>query len=202
MSKINQQTKEKILQAAELVFHENGFKGARTTAIARKANISRTMLHYYYRTKEDLFKEVLQNSFGHFVNYAQSLFEEKNDLKSLIEQMVDGLCDLFEEKPGMPSFFVNILNESPELITNLPFVKEEHLPKLFDVLIQKAIEKGTISTDMDGENLLINIYGLCTVPYLSAPLIQFKENRTDEEMKTFRAHRKQLIKTFIWKGLC
>ena len=81
-------TQSKILIAAEAVFHENGFKGARTTLIAERAGISRTMLHYYFRTKEELFQEVLKQSFGHFIRFTQQLFVEGLDLKSLIDKNV------------------------------------------------------------------------------------------------------------------
>ena len=201
MPKINHKTKENILKAAEVVFHENGFKGARTTAIAKKAGISRTMLHYYYSTKEDLFQEIVRNSFGHFVKHAQSLFDGQHDLKSLIEKLVDMLGAMLEEKPGLPTFIVNILNETPELVTNVPFVQDEHLPALLDELLNEARKKKEISSSISGENLLINIYGLCSIPYQVAPLIKFKENRTDAAMETFMKDRLEMIKSFVWKGI-
>jgi AcrR family transcriptional regulator len=199
--KNNQPTKEKILAAAELVFHENGFQGARTTLIAKKAGVSRTMLHYYYQTKEDLFQEVLHNSFGFFVQHAQKIFTGESDLKTLIDRLVDLLCDVLREKPGLPSFMVNILNESPELITNLPFVKEEQLPALFDIFLQSAQKQGEIQAEISGEDLLLNIYGLCVIPYLTAPIIRFKEGRTPAEMALFFEKRRNTIKTFVWNGL-
>lgn len=201
MAQINQQTKAKILAAAEVVFHENGFKGARTTLIAKKAGVSRTMLHYYYRTKEDLFHEVLQNSFGFFVEHAQKIFTAENDLKALIDSLIDLLFEVLMEKPGLPSFIVNILNETPELITNLPIIKEEKLPTLFDAFLKSARKKKEIHSSISGEDLLLNIYGLCAIPYLVAPLISFKENRTETEMDLFLENRRNTIKTFVWSGL-
>ena len=201
MPVINQQTKEKILQAAEIVFHENGFKGARTTQIAQKAGISRTMLHYYYHTKEALFQEVLVLSFGHFIQHAQALLEEATDLKSLLEKIIDVLYAIMEEKPSLPSFIVNISNESPELLTSLPLFQEEQMPDLLDKLIEEARFKGQIQSPITGENVLLNIYGLCAIPFLTAPLIQFKENRDAAAMQAFTRERKAMIKSFVWNGL-
>ncbi len=201
MTKLQQHTKEKILSAAEVVFHENGFKGARTTLIAKKAGVSRTMLHYYYRTKEELFHEVLQNSFGFLVEHAQKIFIGESDLKTLIDSLIDLFCDVLMEKPGLPSFIVNILNESPELITSLPIIKEEKLPTLFDAFLQNARMKKEINSKISGEDLLLNIYGLCVMPYLAAPLIRFKGNRTETEMDLFFKNRRNTIKTFVWNGI-
>ena len=201
MSKLNQKTKEQILAAAELVFHENGFKGARTTLIAKRAGVSRTMLHYYFSTKEELFQEVLQTSFGFFLHHAGSLFDGVNDLKTLIHQLIDLLYDVLTAKPGLASFIVNILNDNPDLIIQLPFVKDERLPAQLEVLMAKAEREGQIQSEISGEDLMINIYGLCVIPYLTAPLIKFKENRTDQEMKIFLRDRKEMVKSFVWNGI-
>ena len=55
-----EENKEKtILLAAEQEFLEKGFEGARTVSIAQKAGVTHAMLHYYFRTKEQLFKKIL-----------------------------------------------------------------------------------------------------------------------------------------------
>ncbi|MBX2874947.1 MAG: TetR/AcrR family transcriptional regulator [Saprospiraceae bacterium] len=201
MSRMNQKTKAKILAAAETVFHENGFKGARTTLIAKKAGVSRTMLHYYYSTKEELFQEVLQHSFGFFLQHAQDMFTVEGDLKTMIEQLIDLLYEVLTAKPGLASFMVNILNDTPEMITALPVIQEEKLPARLDELLDQAKREQQIKTDITGENLLLNIYGLCVIPYLTAPLIRFKENRSEQEMHAFLQQRKDRIKAFVWNGM-
>ena len=51
--------KEEIHQAAILEFSENGLRGASTQGIADRASISKTKLHYYISSKEELYQEVL-----------------------------------------------------------------------------------------------------------------------------------------------
>ena len=51
-------TEEKIVKAAEEVFMEHGFDGARMQLIADKAEINKAMLHYYFRSKEVLFEKI------------------------------------------------------------------------------------------------------------------------------------------------
>lgn len=48
-----------ILEAAEKLFAEKGFKGATTTLIAAEAGVTHAMLHYYFRTKDQIFLKVL-----------------------------------------------------------------------------------------------------------------------------------------------
>ena len=52
---------EKILQAAEKVFAEKGYGATSMGDIAEQAELPRSNLHYYFSTKDDLFRAVLQD---------------------------------------------------------------------------------------------------------------------------------------------
>ncbi len=52
-------TRERIIAAAEKEFAANGFAGARTDAIARRASINERMIFYCFDSKEGLYKAVL-----------------------------------------------------------------------------------------------------------------------------------------------
>ena len=55
MTQKDQNTEEKIINAAEKVFVEKGMAGARMQHIADEAGINKSLLHYYYRSKEKLY---------------------------------------------------------------------------------------------------------------------------------------------------
>jgi len=50
-----------ILKAAEQVFAEAGFTGATMAEIADRADLPKANLHYYFGTKEELYRAVLAN---------------------------------------------------------------------------------------------------------------------------------------------
>lgn len=60
---MNKNTEAAILEAAEGLFKTNGFKGTTTTMIAGQAGVTHAMLHYYFRTKEQIFVKVLDGYF-------------------------------------------------------------------------------------------------------------------------------------------
>ncbi len=199
MPKIDSDTKEKILAAAEKVFHAQGFKGTRTTQIAEAAGISRTMLHYYFSTKEELFQEVLSNTMSAVLGHMKRIIADQHSLNDLIGHLVDVVADLLEEKPGLPSFIVNILNETPELAHFMAASQEDTLPRLLDQYLFEARQTGKNIPEMTGEDLILNIYALCSITYLTAPYIKAKENRDDEAMKAFNRQRRNNIKSLIIK---
>jgi len=49
----------KILKAGEVVFGRRGFDGATTAEIAKEAGVAKATVHYYFKTKKDLHKGVL-----------------------------------------------------------------------------------------------------------------------------------------------
>lgn len=55
---------ETIRQAAIAEFAANGLHGASTQAIADRAGISKTKLHYYISSKEDLYLDALRHIMG------------------------------------------------------------------------------------------------------------------------------------------
>ena len=59
--KIRRKNVEKILFAAEKVFAEQGYAGTKMADIALHAELPRSNLHYYFSTKDELYREVLVN---------------------------------------------------------------------------------------------------------------------------------------------
>ena len=59
MGKQDTDHKNEILDAARSVFGEYGFKKVTMDDIARKLDMTRSALYYYYKNKEDIFIEVI-----------------------------------------------------------------------------------------------------------------------------------------------
>lgn len=201
MKKLDQTTRDKILQAALSEFHGNGFRGARTNRIAEAAGISRTMLHYYFNTKEALFEAVVGKTFGAVMPHLQKMADQETGITELVENLVAAIADLLEENPGLPSFVVNILNESPELLLNLVFLRDERSPDLIESVLKKARRAKQVRPEVNGEDLLINIYALCSTPYLLAPYISKKEGRDLEMMREFIRGRRSKIVKLVLSGI-
>ena len=69
---IRQHNEMLILQAAEKVFAEAGFGGATMQLIADMAGLPKANLHYYFPTKEALYRRVVQDIFEVWLHAADS----------------------------------------------------------------------------------------------------------------------------------
>ena len=69
---IRRENERLILEAAEKVFAEAGFGGATMQLIADMAGLPKANLHYYFATKEDLYRRVVQDIFEIWLDAAAS----------------------------------------------------------------------------------------------------------------------------------
>ncbi|WP_218082197.1 TetR family transcriptional regulator [Anthocerotibacter panamensis] len=67
-------TKAAILAAAEKEFAQQGLEATRTEDIAARTGVTKAMIYYYFKSKEDLYVAVLERVFAH-------AFSALNDLK-------------------------------------------------------------------------------------------------------------------------
>ena len=70
---IRQQNESAICQAAEKVFAEAGFGGATMQLIADVAGLPKANLHYYFATKEDLYRRVVGRIFEIWLQAAEAM---------------------------------------------------------------------------------------------------------------------------------
>jgi AcrR family transcriptional regulator len=65
-------TRDKIMREALREFSRAGYAGARVNRIAAKARVSKGMIYYHFRTKEELFAAILESAWngGHILEHA------------------------------------------------------------------------------------------------------------------------------------
>ncbi len=72
-NEIRQQNEALICQAAEKVFAEAGFGGATMQLIADVAGLPKANLHYYFPTKEHLYRRVVRDIFEIWLQAAEAM---------------------------------------------------------------------------------------------------------------------------------
>jgi AcrR family transcriptional regulator len=65
LSQDRQETKEKLLDAAECLFARRGFEEVSIRELATEAGVNVAAVNYHFQTKENLFREVIARRFVH-----------------------------------------------------------------------------------------------------------------------------------------
>ncbi len=68
--------REKILQAAARLFAEHGFEGCSLRTVADRAQVNQGMIHYFFKSKENLFLEAYMGSGKPMVEQRLQLLDE------------------------------------------------------------------------------------------------------------------------------
>ena len=197
---LEKQTEEQIFLAAQRVFQEKGFAGARMQEIADEADINKSMLHYYYRSKENLFLEVFQSSVKKIFPQLISILSSDESLKSKVERVVDFYYNTFRKNPSLPSFVLHEMNQHPKRFREFISSLNVEIPSRFAVQLQEEIEGGRIKP-IKPIHFLANIVSLCLMPVIARPMLQTLFSLDDQEFETFLEERKELVPKIIFQGV-
>ena len=107
---------QEILLAAEKLFAEKGFKGATTSLIAAEAGVTHAMLHYYFRTKEQIFLKVCDSYMEEIRSELRPIMEPAVYDVKLIKTVTEICFDFFSAHSGQMSLFLEVAKERPELL--------------------------------------------------------------------------------------
>jgi len=184
---IIQDTEAKILSAAGEVFRENGKDGAKMQEIADAAGINKAMLHYYFRSKDQLFFEKLNR----ILNADKTLFE-------MIEALCDAYLSMATENPHFPLFIIGESNRNTEGFMKKIFSPKTTKPEFtrFRKLVQAETKQGHIKP-VKAEQIIMNILSLCIYPAMARPMMKMGLGLTEKEFVAAMDERKQSISELI-----
>jgi len=112
-SAIRAENERAILKAAEEVFAERGFRGATTGVIADRAGIPKANLHYYFPTKEALYRRVVEHIFNVWLDAANT-FDESDDPVAALSAYISAKMDISRAHPMGSKVWANeILHKAP-----------------------------------------------------------------------------------------
>lgn len=102
-----------ILAAAEIAFADGGFDGTTMASIAAAAGLPKSNLHYYFATKEQLYRIVIGRVLDAWLD-AASAFEETDDAADALRRYIAAKMDLSRERPhGSRVFASEIMRGAP-----------------------------------------------------------------------------------------
>ncbi len=194
-------TEETIRQAALKIFKRKGFEGASVQEIAKEAGTTKSMVNYYFRSKEKLFAEIFHQEYRNLFSAIGVFITANLSLKEKIEKIVAFDIDKLNEIPDLPIFILTELHHNPEIV----FKSIESLPILavlngLNLQIAEEVAKGAIR-QIDARDLLINIQSLTIFPFLGKPLMMKIFGIEEEGFKTMLQQRKKEIPTIIWNSI-
>lgn len=198
-------TERAILEAAEREFMSKGYDGAKTQSIAREAGVTHAMLHYYFRTKENLFNKVFEEKTGIMLQSILSAIQENKG--SFVERLKKGIeahFNFLAENPDLPRFVINELISKPE--------RSEILKERIGLIVGKVsinlhkdikdLTRACEINDIKIIDLLLDIASLNLFVFIAYPIVRNFTGYFYSTEKEFLEARKEETIRIILGRLC
>lgn len=189
------QTQELIKETTKNLFFVKGKFDATTQEIADEAGVNRTLINYYFRSRDNLVQVVFDEA--HKVEKEKSEIIMRSDLsfKEKISQFIDGSLSTSLQYPYLETYIVSQINKGS---CHKRDVEKEDL-EMFYRDIKKEMELGTIEK-MEPVQFIFNMISLLVFPSAIRPLFMENMMISDKEFDRLIADRKEIILNLLFKN--
>ena len=201
MTESDKQTEEKIFEAATDVFVDKGMDGARMQDIANHAGINKALLHYYFRTKDQLFNAVFEMIAKKIFKKFAPVLDENLTLEEKIRFFFKEHIAFLQANPRLPGFLLNEVNRNPErikkLLNNVDFdniwlkLYAQHKEELNKYFITQA----TLP------QLMISIAAMSVFPFAARGILEGLLAKLGLDFNEYMEERKVFAAEFVIKAI-
>lgn len=198
----NRSVEEDIIRSARHVFVEKGYDGATMREIAAGAGINISMLHYYFRSKDNMFDIVFEDVFRRMYGKIFEAIADDKDIFEKISAIVGLYVDTLVAEPRLPNFIFNEVTQRPDRSGRFAEYKEyvQQYTRSFQKQLDRAADEGRIRR-VSVMELIVDIESLCVYPFLTGPLWQKVFDVSPEDFIRMVENKKEIFTRNIIKSL-
>ncbi len=191
-------TEELIKDTAKKVFFKEGKLHATTQDIADAAGINRASIHYYFRSRKQLFDKVFEEAVREMQSKLRGVMNQDLPLRATIESVMDFFLQRSIEHPYLELFMIAELNTDPTIYLKMMPADEMKKRRLkLKAEIDAEVEGGRMKP-IKPEHFIINMMSLCSFPLLAKSIVKNAASLSEEEYNQFIKERKKVILRLIF----
>jgi len=157
--------RELLLDAALVLFSEQGVAGTTVAEIAAKAGMTQAMVHYYFTNKSRLLDAVAKERVLRLVRSVWAPVSATDEIVPMLRGLVQRIVNAAELNPWLPSLWLReIISEGGQLrsrlLRNLPIEHVGHLVRNVGL----AQQRGEVNADVEPRLILLSVLGLTMLP--------------------------------------
>lgn len=192
---IQNDTKQKIFNAAAELFTRDGYHKTSVREICEAAKVTKPVLYYYFKDKETLLEELVNETYAKVDEMMKIHLGNFNDLKEVLSGIVKLYVDFLAKYPHLTRFSAFLLSSNiPERILAIKINRYKSEMERFTLIIQAAQKKGIVLQEYNAEILAINYIGTVVMMIGEALLLFNNFNALEYKLNSFNQF---WFKTFI-----
>jgi TetR/AcrR family transcriptional regulator len=203
--------REAILNAAEEVFAEHGFDGARIDAIAETAGYNKSLLFHYYDDKLGLYAAVLKRIDEQTNDLQVRLLEplladesfatDADKFRTFLSTVIRMLFDLLVDNPHLLRMFAWEGAEGWQTYKKVASQLNTDDLKLLRHILQQAQEAGLIRPGIDARMVFGIAYATCLSYLINTPILEMFFNDEDFVLSDVHVQARETIVEFVIHGI-
>ena len=157
----------RLLEAAVHLFSAQGVAGTAVAEIAKRAGVTSAMVHYYFKTKDQLLDAVVEEKLvGEFIAFvAGELAGPGDDPFAATEGLVRRIVQASDAMPWLPPLWVReVISEGGALRDKLIRRIDLDKPARFKACIAAGQKRGLVNPGLNAQLLFMSIIGLTMLP--------------------------------------
>ena len=186
------QTENLIKQKAKILFFQKGFLNATTQEIADEAGVNRALIHYYFRSREQLLDLLLHETLKEKKEKVRKVLTSEIPFREKIANFIDTIVDYGLTYPYLDNFIISETARSPDKVDVFCSMDRAKSSDLIREQLEEEINNGKIAP-ISAEHFMINLSALCNYPLLAKAVLQTIHGMTDAAYRKFLLDRKQII---------
>jgi AcrR family transcriptional regulator len=201
MTENDRQTEDRIFEAATDVFVEKGMDGTRMQDIANQAGINKSLLHYYYRTKDRLFNAVFEKIAGQLFKRFAPVFDENLTLEEKIRFFFREHIAFLQKNPRLPAFLLNEINRNPARMKEL--IRTIDVEKLW-ITLEKQHKDELKNYNITRETvpqLMSSIAAISVFPFAARGIFEAIFEKMGIDFDEYLEQRKKFAADFVISAL-
>lgn len=182
-------TEELIKDTAKRIFFGEGRFNATTQEIADAAGVNRTLINYYFRSRNNLFNIVFEDAQKKEEDLTEQILQMELPLREKISRHLDIFFEQAKQYPYLEIYMVTQVNQG------CAFKDKEKMTVMLDKFyleISLEMEKGNIEK-MRPEQFVLNFISLTSFPISMRPLLQETMGISKENYDSLLEERKEII---------
>lgn len=187
-------TEQLIKDTAKRIFFCEGKLHATTQDIADAAGVNRTLLNYYFRSRDALFEQVAIEARAELSAELDTVFASSLEFKEKLQKLINVFMDQAMKFPYREVYVVTELNRTEKTV---PEEKKTRLRQFLNE-IAAEMEKGKIKK-MDPRQFCMNLFSLMAYPLITNCLNKSLYNISGKEYTELMSERKQLVFDLIYQ---
>src|ERR1700686_4316959 len=192
-------TARRIVATAEEIFAEQGLAGARMDEIARAAKVNKALLYYYFRSKEELYRFVLETLLSQLRAGVGAKGAGPVSPSKRLAGVIDNFFDFVQRHPNYPRLVQRVMMSRG---SNLEWIVSEFYRPLHGRLVD-LIEEG-ISTGefrrVDTRNTALTVVSIMVFYFAAAPVLSRILGHDPLQPREV-AQRRKAVHDFLEHGL-